>query len=254
MVSVNASDFVDRYWNLSVDADMPGAPFNATVSINKYLIATQGNIDQIRANQWAVISKARQKGITIEDGVAARLRNGKGSPDDMELILGAGVESGALKAEEHALQAWADHNLGVDCTGFVIAYLVEIGALKWNSTLNGGASCPWIYQTIAKMNWNVNKYASEPEIWNVGDIHPDDIILWMKSGGGPETKSPGHISLVVDKGDAGIDCAESNGSDDGDGHSGPRNTVRQLQKTQTGGGKKWWQLDNGIIVVRPVGS
>jgi hypothetical protein len=251
---MDASDFVDRYWNLSVEADMPNAPFNATVSVNKYLIATQRNIDQIRANQWAVISKARQKGITIDDGVAARLRNGKGSPDDMELILSAGVESGALKADERALQTWADHNLGVDCTGFVIAYLVEIGALKWNSTLNGGASCPWIYQNIAKMNWNLNKYAAEPEIWERGDIQADDIILWMRSGGGPETKSPGHISLIVDVGDVGIDCAESNGSDDGDGHSGPRNTVRQLRSTQAGGGKKWWQLDNGIIVVRPVGS
>jgi hypothetical protein len=251
---MDASDFVDRYWNLSVEADMPNAPFNATVSVNKYLIATQGNIDQIRANQWAVISAARQKGITIDDGVAARLRNGKGSPDDMELILSAGVESGALKADERALQTWADHNLGVDCTGFVIAYLVEIGALKWNSTLNGGASCPWIYQNIAKMNWNLKKYAPEPEIWKLDDIQADDIILWMMSGGGPETKSPGHISLVVDVGVAGTDCAESNGSDDGNGHSGPRNTVRQLQRTQAGGGKKWWQLDNGIIVVRPVGA
>jgi len=66
---MDASDFVDRYWNLSVDADMPNAPFNATVSINKYLIATQGNISQIRANQWSVISTARQKGITIDDGL-----------------------------------------------------------------------------------------------------------------------------------------------------------------------------------------
>src|SRR6202043_3822917 len=105
-VPMDASDFVDRYWNLSVDADMPNAPFNATVAINKYLIATQGNISQIRANQWSVISTARQKGITIDDGVVARLRNGKGSPDDMELVLGAGVESGALKADEQTLQRW----------------------------------------------------------------------------------------------------------------------------------------------------
>jgi hypothetical protein len=251
---MDASDFVNRYWNLSVEADMPGAPFNATVSINKYLIAVQSNIETIRTNQAAVISTARKKGITIDDGAVARLRNGKGSPDDMELILSAGVESGALKADENALQTWADHNLGVDCTGFVIAYLVEIEVLKWNSTLNGGASCPWIYQNIAKMNWNLTKYAAAPEIWDVDDIHPDDIIMWMKSGGGPETKKPGHISLVVDVDDTGIDCAESNGSDDGDGHSGPRNTIRRLDRTQSGGGKQWWQLDNGVIVVRPSGS
>ena len=251
---MDASDFVDHYWNLSVEADMPGAPFNATVSCNKYLIATQDNIDQIRANQSAVISKVRQKGATFDAGAAARLANGKGSPDDMELILSAGVEAGALKADQSALQTWADHNLGVDCTGFVIAYLVEIEALKWNATLNGGASCPWIYQNIAKMNWNKNKYASEVEIWDLDDIDTDDIILWMKSGGGPETKTPGHISIVVDVDDTGIDCAESNSTNDGDGHFGPRNQVRRFQKTQTGGGKKWWQLDLGVIVVRPVGS
>lgn len=251
---MDASDFVERYWNLSVEADMPGAPFNATVSINKYLIAVQSNIEQIRASQAAVIATARRKGMTFDDGAAARLRNGKGSPDDMELILTAGVESGALKADQYALQTWADHNLGVDCTGFVIAYLVEIDVLQWNGTLNGGASCPWIYQNIAKMNWTKYKYADAPEIWDVDDIEADDIIMWMKSGGGPETKSPGHISLVVDVDDTGIDCAESNGSNDGDGHSGPRNTTRRLDRTQTGGGKKWWQLDNGVIVVRPSGS
>jgi len=235
-----ASDFVDHYWNLSVEADMPNAPFNTTVSINKYLIATQHNISQIRANQMAVISKARQKGIAIDAGLTARLGNGKGSPDDMELVLGAGVESGALKADQQALQRWADANLGVDCTGFVIAYLVEIGALEWNATLNGGASCPWIYEKIAKKNWMVNKYADQPELWDLDAIQQDDIILRMRSGGGPKTKSPGHISVIVDVGHAGVECAESNGSDDGNGHSGPRNTIRQLRGTQTAGSKQWW--------------
>lgn len=251
---MNAKQFVDRYWNLSVVADLPNAPFFATVSTNKYLIATQSNITQIRANLWSVISTARRKGSTIDDGAAARLQNGKGSPDDMELILSAGVESGALKADEQALQKWADANLGVDCTGFVIAYLVEIGALQWNSTLNGGAGCPWIYQAVAKSNWQLKKYADQPEIWKLNDIKKDDLILWMMSGGGPETKSPGHISVVVDVDSTGIDCAESNSTDDGAGHSGPRNTVRSLGNIQTRGGKKWWQLDAGVIVVRPNGS
>jgi hypothetical protein len=251
---VDASEFVDRYWNLSVEADMPGAPFTATVSINKYLIATQSNIDQIRANQWAVISRARAAGITITDGVLARLRNGKGSPDDMELVLGAGVEAGALAADQQALQNWADANLGVDCTGFVIAYLVEIGVLSWNGTLNGGAGCPWIYQHIARHNWVLNRYADETEIWDTDDMQQDDIILWMKSGGGPETKFPGHISIIVDSGDSGFDCAESPGSDDGDGHRGPQNTVRQLTDIQSAGGKRWWRHGTGVIVVRPSGS
>ena len=56
---MDASDFVERYWSLSVEADMPNAPFKASVSVNKYLIATQKNIDTIRANQWAVVSEGR---------------------------------------------------------------------------------------------------------------------------------------------------------------------------------------------------
>ena len=249
---MDASEFVQRYWSLSVEADMPGAPFNATVSVNKYLIATQKNIETIRANQWAVISKVRQKGNTsIDDGIVARLRNGKASPDDMELLLSAGVETGALKADESALRRWADANLGVDCTGFVIAYLVEIGVLEWNATLNGGASCPWIYQTIAKTNWQHTKYADQPELWNVGDMQADDLILWMKSGGGPETKWPGHISVIYDKDSSGLQCAESSGADDGDGHTGPQLTTRQLTRIASGGGKRWWDHSTGVIVVRP---
>jgi len=251
---MDASDFVDRYWNLSVEADLPGAPFQATVSINKYLIATQSNIATIRANQMAVISKARLKGITIDNGLVTRVSNGKGSPDDMEDLLSAGVESGALKADEPALQTWADANLGVDCTGFVIAYLVEIGVLDWNGTLNGGAGCPWIYQNIAKKNWLVTKYAAQPELWSLDDMQEDDIILWMKSGGGPETKSPGHIALIYDVDDNSVKCAESSGADDGQGHRGPQLSTKRLGSIAEGAGKRWWTHSTGVIVVRPDGK
>jgi hypothetical protein len=250
---MSASDFVDRYWNLAVQADLPNAPFDTTVSINKYLIGTQGNIETIQSNQAAVIGKIRKSGTPFDDGMATRLKYGKGSPDDMEFLLGSAIEAGALKADARAVQQWADANLGVDCTGFVIAYLVDIGALSWNATLNGGAGCPWIYANIGKRNWLMNKYAASPEIWSIGDIQEDDIIMWMKSGGGPETRHPGHISLVVDASPAGVECAESSGESDGDGHTGPRHKMRQLTSVQSGGGKQWWQLDGGVIVVRPSG-
>lgn len=251
---MDASDFVDHYWNLSVEADMPGAPFNATVSTNKYMIAVQSNISQIRTNQAAVIAKVRQSGADFDRGAETRLANGKGSPDDMELILSSGVEAGALKADAQALQHWADANLGVDCTGFAIAYLVETGALAWNSTFNTGASCPWIYQNIVKVRWNLTKYADQPELWSLDDIQPDDLILWMQSGGGPETRKPGHISVVVDVGNTGVECAESSGEADGQGHNGPRNKVRAFGNIRSGGGKKWWDHGNGVIVVRPTGK
>jgi hypothetical protein len=145
----------------------------------------------------------------------------------MEFLLSAGVESGALKADQQELQRCADANLGVDCSGFVIAYLVEIGVLQWNAILNGGTSCFWIYENIAKKNWRSNKYADQPELWDLDAIQEDDIILWMKSGGGPETKAPGHISVVVDVGDSGVECAESSGAR----QLGPKHTVRKLQRS-----------------------
>lgn len=252
---MDAGDFADHYLNLQIQADVPGAPFNASVSINKYLIATQGNINQIVSNQTTVIDKIRQSGSPVSGGLVARLKNGKASPEDFEWLLGSAVEAGALSADQQALQKWADANLGIDCTGFAIAYLVEIGALSWNGTLNGGAGCPWIYSQIAQPNWKLNQYGDQPEIWDTGAMQADDFILWMKSGGGPETKYPGHISVVVSVGDDGtLTCAESNGADDGDGHFGPKHTSRLLASTKSGAGKRWWDHGTGVIVVRPSGT
>jgi hypothetical protein len=251
---MDASDLVDKYRNVSVSADVPNAPFSAAVSINKYLIAVQDNIGTIRSNIEGVASRARRQGADVDGGMITRLKNGKASPDDMSDFLSLGVEVGALPADEAKLQYWADHNLGVDCTGFVIAYLVAIEVLEWNSTLNGGASCPWIYSNIAKHNWTMFRYAGQPEIWDMSAIQPDDIILWMKSGGSPETRRPGHIALVVDSGPDGLTCAESNGERAEDGITGPKLKTRRLNRVMSGGGKQWWNLDHGAIVVRPSGA
>jgi hypothetical protein len=249
---MNASDFVSRYWNLEVQADMPGGPFRTNVSINKYLIATQHSIGKIQENQQAVFAKIPHG--ALDHGQIVRIKNGKASPDDLETFLGLAIESGALKANDTAIQQWADANLGVDCTGFAIAYLVEIGALEWDATLSGGASCPWIYSMVAKKNWLHTRYAAQPELWSLDDIQPNDLILWMQSDGGPETKKPGHISVVVNVSPAGVECAESNGSPDENGHSGPRGTTRIFGKIISAGGKnpkRWWQVGTGVIVVRP---
>ena len=252
---MTAKDFVERYWNIPVAALTPeGMPFRCGISINSYLIATQKNIADIQSKQQQVIGKARDKKIAIPNATATRLRLGKGSPDDMATILNAGVQSGALKADPTFLQKWADDNLGVDCTGFAIAYLVELGVLAWNPTFNGGAGCPWIYQNIAKKNWQTTKYAAEPELWSVGDMKPDDFILWMKSGGGPETKSPGHIVVVYEVGSTDLQCAESSGASDGKGHKGPQLSTKQLGRVVEGGGKKWWAHGTGVVVVRPSGG
>jgi hypothetical protein len=136
-----------------VPANTPNAPFTCTVACNKYLIATQGNIADIRARPANVIAAIQKSGATFDSGAAVRLSNGKASPGDMEDLLSSAVEANALPQDPRALQRWADANLGVDCTGFVVAFLVEIGVLGWNATLNGGLSCPYIYTNIAKLNW-----------------------------------------------------------------------------------------------------
>jgi len=249
---VDAADFVGKYQSLSIMADMPNAPFTCTVACNKYLIATQGNIADIRAKQGNVIAAIKKGGATFDSGAAARLSNGKASPGDMEDLLSSAVEANALPPDPNALQRWADANLGVDCTGFVVAYLVEIGVLGWNATLNGGLSCPYIYTNVAKLNWALTRYADQPEIWDVDDMQANDIIIWAKSGGGPETKHPGHISIIVSTDHSGFTCAESNDSDDNhDGVTGPKKKVRRLETIQEGGGKRWWQHSTGVIVVRP---
>jgi len=249
---VDAADFVDKYQSLSIMADVPNAPFTCTVACNKYLIATQGNIADIRARQAKVIAAIKKSGATFDSGAAVRLSNGKASPGDMEDLLSSAVEANALPQDPLALQRWADANLGVDCTGFVVAFLVEIGVRDWNATLNGGLSCPYIYTNIAKLNWNLTRYADQPEIWDVDDMQANDIIIWAKSGGAPETKHPGHISIIVKTDHSGITCAESNDSDDNhDGVTGPKTTTRQLGMIQKGGGKRWWQHSTGVIVVRP---
>ena len=79
-------------------------------------------------------------------------------------------------------------------------------------------------------------------------------IMWMQSGGGPETKKPGHISVIYDSDHSGLQCAESSGAKHGQGHSGPRLTTRLFNTIKSGGGKRWWDHHTGVIVVRPDGS
>src|SRR5260370_34628811 len=124
---------------------MPNAPFNANVSVNKYLIATQSNIATIQANQQRIVSMANRQGITIDNAIATRLKYGKGSPEDVELLLSRGVESGALPPDQQALQRWADANLALDCPGLESASLGEIAALFWNETMTRAAIVSWCY-------------------------------------------------------------------------------------------------------------
>jgi hypothetical protein len=148
-------------------------------------------------------------------------------------------------------QQWADSNLGVDCTGFAIAYFDALDRLAiGKGVYSGGVSCPWLLNTARK---NKSSDASDVLIWDFGDIEQDDIILWMYASG-KESRSPGHISIIydVDPATSILYCAESNGSADKSAHSGPRYTERVWGGTKGSGGGKYIELDKGaVIIVRP---
>jgi hypothetical protein len=71
--------------------------------------------------------------------------------------------------------------------------------------------------------------AQSVAIWDVNQIQPDDVMLWMDESG-HERKHPGHIAVVYKRVEQVLFCAESNGENDGAGHSGPRFTKRPLRR------------------------
>jgi hypothetical protein len=239
---MGADEFVDWYWNVEVGS--------VTISINKYLIggrfAGSGAAAQ-QAQRQRVFSLATQKGLGPKASAFARAANGKVSPDDCGHILTLAVQSGAVK--EGALQQWADDNLGVDCTGFAVAYYDELGLIDLEK-YSGGASCPFL---LDKARRNHDPSDGGPLIWSIEDVETDDMILWMYDNG-VESKSPGHISIVYDVDDdrAILSCAESSGEDDGQGHRGPRLKDRKWNGEKSTNNRRCVDLDRGdVIVVRP---
>jgi hypothetical protein len=239
MSAMTAEDFVDLYMNLQVGS--------TTVSLNKYAIGADYSSPKAKARgavQWA----AKQKGLAPDPNVFSRATNGKVSPHDCEHILTMALQSGAVK--EGGLQAWADQNLGVDCTGFAVAYYSELGMIDINR-YNGGASC------FALLNGAVNNHDPSddgPLLWSLDDVAVDDMILWMTEAK-TETRTPGHISIIYDiDTDRGIlSCGESNGANDGQGHFGPKTTERSWVGEQKNGNRHFIQLGKSdqVIIVRP---
>jgi hypothetical protein len=236
---VAADDFVDDYMNLDVGS--------VTVSLNKYMIGADYSSPKAKARQ-AVQWTAKQKGLSPDANAFARANCGKVSPDDCEHILGLALDCGLVKESE--LQAWADKNLGVDCTGFAVAYYDDIGLIDINK-YNGGASC------FALLNGAVNNNRpgdGGPLIWSLDDVEEDDMILWMTDAR-TETRSPGHISVVydIDTDRNILSCAESNGANDGNGHFGPKLVDRTWGGEQKGNGGRYVLLGKSdkVIIVRP---
>jgi hypothetical protein len=240
--SRTAKDLTWDYWSVPAGDD--------TVSINKYKIAgsyggKKGDLQNAKID--AVLAAATAKGKGPRSGVFVRAKNGKASPADFEHIFDMALKSGHLKQE--ALQGWADDNLGVDCTGFAVAYLDSLGLID-RTKYSGGTSCPWLLGQ-ARLAGKKNGIASAL-IWEFGDVAADDLILWMYDTG-QETRTPGHISVVSKVKTSGqvLLCAESSGELDDSGHSGPRIKDRPWSGVKSVGGKKYVDLNGAqVIIVR----
>lgn len=240
-----ADAFAKRYWALQVQIP-GGAP--VTVSCNKYFIAPY----QGATGDWVEAAKQKQTRIqTVQQKAAAkklsvnsrsflRATLGKGTPEDLEHVLSMAAQTGVASTD---LQNWADNNFGVDCTGFVVAYFASLGLMDID-TYAGGASCAVFYSAAQRHD------ASNFIIWDIKDVQVDDVVVWMFQNG-QETKKPGHISVVCNAVGGALDCAESSGESDGNGHSGPRLKNRLWPKETGSGAQRCLQMGSGAIVIRP---
>lgn len=242
---MTADEFVDFYLNLNVEIS---ESITLNVSLNKYMI---GHHDSNERN--AVQNAAAAKRLSPEQASFTRASNGKVSPADCEHILVMAVGSGVVKRDRSSIQAWADRNLGVDCTGFAVAYYDYIDLIDMGR-YNGGASC---FTLLNKAKRNNRSSDGGPLIWELDDVAADDMILWMNDAQ-IETRSPGHIAVVydVDYNLGIIYTAESNGANDGDGHYGPKITQRTWVGKNEGKGPGHVRLGKSdkVIIVRPPGA
>ena len=241
IISYSPADFVGRYQNIEIN--------DVSVSINKYMIGVHADDDGARRRN-AVRAAADKKRLIVNKAAFLRASMGKVSPDDCEHILGLAVESGAVK--ETALQDFANKALGVDCTGFAVAYLDAIGRIDINK-YSGGAGCHFLVDRAFKGL----PQGTSPLIWDADEARVGDMIVWMTSKR-IETRKPGHIALISssDVLPGSLVIAESSGAGDGFGHSGPKNNTKTFDGVKQEGGARYISLNgkDKVIIVRPPAS
>jgi hypothetical protein len=190
----------------------------------------------------------------------ARIQYGKGTPDDMETVLKAGLLCGKLipygpeRPNQYVAGGFAYNYFGIDCTGFANAYFFTEGKMSAKDVVSNGwdLSCPWLY--------NYARNHGNQILWTPQEIAANRagaVVVWMlqtNGGGGEETRKPGHISVVnnvtVNGEGAELDCYESNG---GAPLDDPRNTTRTLTRVMEDSTGKYW-LTSGqekVLVMRP---
>ncbi|MFC5419292.1 hypothetical protein ACFPOB_06910 [Bosea eneae] len=232
-------DMVEAYWNIQVDDDY--------ISINKYMIGIH-NSDAGAQKRKAVQQAAAKLNHRIDQKAFTRASMGKVTPGDCQHILTMAVRSGLVRPGD--LQAWADQCLGVDCTGFVVAYYNEIGRINVDK-YSGGASCPFLVGRAVK---NKAPGLESALIWEQDQVRVGDMMVWMNSRM-VETRAPGHIALIsyVDVAPDTLFIAESSGASDGSGHYGPKHNRKSWEGVKSSGGAKYIQIDKTgkVLIVRP---
>lgn len=236
-----ADDLVNQYWSLGVSTS--SGP--VTISCNRYLM-NGGSYKPMQDSIQGVQSQAPGKklGIFVDRWAFLRTYYGKGLPTDMEHVLQVGVDSGVLPSTQTDLQKWADTSLGVDCTGFVSAYHFQCGMMPLTDGVNAG--CGYFYRMAKSRN------GAKMFVWNLEDIKPDDVMLWMDDSG-KETKHPGHIAMIVGRAGNTLTVAESSGAYDKQGHFGPHIVDKTWNGVkQTAAGAKYLNIGEGVIIVRTI--
>jgi hypothetical protein len=241
-IAVAADELVEWYWNIEVGVSEWATN---TASINKYKTGRDESGPTWDARN-AVRSAAQLKHLFPDNSAFQRANYGKVSPLDCEHILTLAVDTGVVKPEK--IQSWANTNLGVDCTGFAVAYYDWLGIINRN-TYSGGISCPVL---VSKAKNNNRASDGGPLLWSLDDVAVDDFIVWMNEAG-KETRAPGHIAVIydVDYNQGILYTAESSGSNDGDGHSGPRLDERTWTGVHSAA-PRYIELDHAdqVLIVR----
>ncbi len=254
-----ADAFVNAYWEIPIRTVRPdGAMVQFFVSVNRYLMNViptdlSVNAERVRTQQREVRHMINQSNMhhyrTPSPGLVQRVRVGKGLPSEIVSVLTAGVHSGILPGTMEGLQLWVDHNIGVDCTGFASAYFVSTGRMTLHDATNAG--CGYFFDAARRYH-RVSGTNQSVAIWDIDQIQPDDVILWMYENG-QESKRPGHIGVIYSVTGNMINYAESSGENDGAGHFGPRLNHKMLQGPGTHR-PRYFELGSAnskVIIVRP---
>ena len=114
-----------------------------------------------------------------ERGMLQWAYSGKGFPEDYELALEFAAGTGQCGPDHASIQAHCDLHFGIDCSGFVNAYLLRKHRLPRSRARSIGS-----YERTGKRR---NAHS---------EVRPDDLLIWADENGNLKHASGGHIAVV----------------------------------------------------------